>query len=796
MFKNYLKIAFRNLTKHKIYSAINILGLTAGLACFILVGLYVSYESSFDKYHENIDDLYRLVATGGRDDNYEGIAKVTAPWGEAAFDEIPEVRNMTRFIFHGTTLMRYEDKRFFESSGFFADSTVLEMFSFPLIQGDVQTALTKPNSIVIDPDFAERFFGNENPIGKVITVSEETEYTVTGVLEKIPSNSHFTFQFLVSFNTYSHPDMDDWIAWNQFYTYLHLQDGADPGAVEAKMQSILDTNLPEEFTLNSSPTLQPVASIHLTSNLWRELTQNSDISSLYIYGIVGFFILLLACINFVNLMTARATTRLKEVGIRKTIGAGRNALIRQFLGESVIVVLISLIFSIAVVDLLLPAFTDLASTTFERALLFNPINILIILATAAIIGILAGIYPAFVLSAPKPSSILKGVKKVQGNASLRKGLVVFQFTASVALICSTLVMQQQFGYMQSKNLGFDKDQILSIPIRNFDMNSQYETVKDRFSRIPGVRHVSFSGNMPGGSDWGLPYSAEGIPEEDEPSMRVLAVDHDFLETYDMNVIEGRDFSQEYSTDALGAFLLNQEAARQLGWQDDAIGKLMSVDIDPNTLDMQYKPVIGVVEDFHFRSMRETISPLYFFIPPPNWFSRISVKIEAERTQEVLDELQVAWAEFDPVHPLTASFFDEQYGLLHQVEENAAKLVSYLTYVAILIACFGLFGLVAFSAQQRTKEIGIRKVLGSSVPEIVGLLSREYLVLVGLGFLIGAPFSYYWVSSWLSEFAYRVNVDLRTFFAGFAITIFIAMLAVCYQAIKAALANPVDSLKTE
>ncbi len=796
MFKNYLKIAFRNLAKHKVYSAINILGLTAGLACFILVGLYVSYESSFDKYHENIDDLYRLVTTGGRDDNYDGIAKITAPWGEAAFAEIPEVKNMSRFVFHGTSLMRYEDNRFFEGSGFFADSSALEMFSFPLILGNPKTALTTPNSIVIDPDFAERFFGSEIPIGKVITVSEEIEYTVTGVMEPVKSNSHFTFEFLVSLNSYSHPDIDDWIAWNQFYTYLQLHEGTDPSVVESKMQSILDSNIPEDFTLNSSPTLQSVAAIHLTSNLWREIVQNSDMSSLYIYGIVGLFVLLLACINFVNLMTARATTRLKEVGIRKTIGAERSSLIRQFLGESIIVVFISLIFAIAFVDLLLPSFTELASTNFDRELLFNPLNIATIIAISIIIGLLAGIYPAFVLSSPKPSSILKGVKKVQGNSALRKGLVVFQFTASVALICSTLVMQQQFGYMQAKNLGFNKDQILSIPIRNFEMNTQYETVKERFARIPGVRHVSFSGNMPGGSDWGLPYSAEGISEEDEPSMRVLAVDHDFLETFDMNVIQGRDFSTEYSTDALGAFLLNQEAARQLGWEDNAVGKLMSVDIDPNTLDMQDKPVIGVVEDFHFRSMRETISPLYFFIPPSNWFSRISVKIEAERTEEVLAALEVAWAEFDPVHPLTASFFDERYGLLHQVEENSARLVTYLTYIAILIACFGLFGLVAFSAQQRTKEIGIRKVLGSSVLEIVGLLSREYLILVGLGFLIGAPFAYYWVSSWLSSFAYRINADASTFVIGFIITIFIAMITVCYQAIKAALANPVNSLKSE
>lgn len=794
MLKNYIKIAFRNLKKHKIYSSINIIGLAAGLACFILVGLYISYELSFDSYHENKDDIYRLVATGGRDDNYNGIAKVTAPWGEAALTEIPEVDVMSRFVFHSTSLMKYKNNRFFEGNGFFADSSVLEMFTFPLLSGDPKTALDQPNSIVIDEDFATRFFGDENPIGKTLIISEETEYTVTGILDKIPSNSHFTFDFLVSLSTYNHPDFDDWIVWNQFYTYVQLKEGAKIQRVEGEMQDILKRNLGERFNPQSKATLQPITSIHLTSNLWREMELNSDTSSLYAYGIVGFFILLLACINFINLMTARASTRLKEVGIRKTIGAQRGALIRQFLGESLIIVFIALLLALIITDLFMPTFSALSNSPFDNSLLLNPSILISILGLTTLIGILSGIYPAFVLSSPKPSSILKGVQKIQGNVLLRKGLVVFQFAASVALICSTLVMQKQFSFMQNKDLGFDQEQIITIPIRDFSINPQFETIKAEFMQVPGVTQVSFSGNMPGGGDWGLPYSAEGISEEEEPTIRMLAVDHDFVETYGMKVVNGRGFSTEYSTDQQGGFLLNEEAARQLGWSSNPLGKTMSIPIE--SLDMDNKPVIGVLKDFHFRSMKEEISPLLLFIPPNGWFSNISVKIDTDKTSDVLAGLEEVWAKFDPVHPLTASFFDERYGRLHQVEENAGTLLNYLTMIAILIACFGLFGLVAFSAQQRTKEIGIRKVLGSSVQGIVGLLSKEYLTLVLIGFVLGVPVSYLWISTWLNEFAYKTTIGVDVFIFTFGITILVAMLAVFYQAIKAALLNPVQSLGSE
>tara|TARA_R110000868_G_scaffold294140_3_gene554770 strand:- start:20376 stop:22709 length:2334 start_codon:yes stop_codon:yes gene_type:complete len=777
-----------------VYSSINIIGLAAGLACFILIGLYISYELSFDQYHENKDDLYRLVATGGRDDNYEGIAKVTAPWGEAALTEIPEVEAVTRFVSHGAILMRYDSNRFFEGNGFFADSSVLEMFSFPLIAGDATTALDQPNSIVINEEFATRFFGNKNPIGKTLIISEETEYTVTGILKEIPSNSHFTFDYLVSLTTYTHPDIDDWIVWNQFYTYVQLRESASIESVETQMQDILKLNLGDFFTPESKATLQPLTSIHLSSNLWRELELNSDPSSLYAYGIVGFFILLLACINFINLMTARASTRLKEVGIRKTIGAQRGALIRQFLGESLLITCLALILALIITDLVLPSFSQLSSSPFDNSLLLNPVIVGAIMLITLLIGFLSGIYPAFVLSSPKPSSILKGVQKIQGNVLLRKGLVVFQFTASVALICSTLVMQKQFTFMQNKDLGFDKEQILAIPIRDFSINPQFETIKAEFLQVPGVTEVSFSGNMPGGSDWGLPFSAEGVSEDDEPTIRFLAVDHDFVDTFGMNIIEGRDFSTEYTTDQQGGYLLNQEAVRKLGWTDNPLGKTITIPIE--ILAMQDKPVIGVLEDFHFRSMKEEISPILLFIPPNGWFSRISVKIDTDQTNEVLAGLEDVWAKFDPVHPLTASFFNESYGRLHEVEERSGTLLGYLTAVAILIACFGLFGLVAFSAQQRTKEIGIRKVLGSSVQGIVGLLSKEYLALVFFGFIVGIPVSYYWVSSWLNQFAYQTSIGLEVFIFTFGITLFVALLAVCYQAIKAALLNPVQSLKSE
>ena len=560
-----------------------------------------------------------------------------------------------------------------------------------------------------------------------------------------------------------------------------------------ELLQILKANIGEDAALNSEPFLQPITDIHLHSNLWREIEPNSNMSNILIFSAVGLFILVVACINFINLMTARATTRSKEVGIRKVIGAQKGSLIKQFLGESLVISAISLLFAVFLIEMFLPMFSNLMNSHFTISYFSNIQIPIFMLSIAALVGVLAGIYPAFVLSSPEPSSILKGVQKVHGSTFLRKGLVTFQFMISVFLIFSTLIVNKQLGFIQNKDLGFSKEQLINIPIRDNSITQNYQLVKDRFLQQPGVTHVSFSGNLPGGGDWGLPYNAEGIPENEEPGMRILAVDHDFIETYGMNIVQGRDFDQKYSTDRTGAFIINQEAARQLGW-DEPLKKYMSFDVP--SLDMYNKPVVGVVEDFHFRSMKEEISPIILFVPPSEWLGIISVKVKSNQVSEALSQIESIWADVDPVHPFTYSFFDEDFGKLHEEEQKTATLFSYFTFLAIFIAGLGLFGLATFSVERRTKEIGIRKVLGAKVTGILGMLSKEYLKLVGVGFVVAIPAAFWIMQSWLGEFAYRTEIGVWVFILSGGLTIIIAFLAVGYQAMKASLTNPVKSLRSE
>ena len=790
MFKNQLKIALRNLRRHKIISLINVIGLAIGMACAALILLYVRHELSYDRYHANKHRIYRLVSRV-QGAAYEAVAKVPGPWAIAAQKDFPEIEQIARFVFFNETLVRRGEKRFYENGGFYADSTVFDVFSFSLLQGNSETALTQPSSIVVTEAFAQKYFGNENALGQTLTFDNQNHYQVTGVMANVPATSHFTFDYLVAMASYTNPRRDNW-QWLQFYTYVLLKAGASPQAVAEKFPALLRQNLEAEVATVYAPYLQPLTEIHLRSNLFREMQANSDVAYIYIFSAVAGFILLIACINFMNLSTARASTRAREVGVRKVTGADRWQLIKQFLGEAILISFAALLIALVCIDYLLPVFNTLANRQLTVNYFHDHFLLIGLLGMTLLVGVISGSYPAFVLSSFKPVNVLKGKLPSSSRVRLRQGLVVLQFAISAFLMIATGVVYNQLAFIQNKKLGFNEEQLVIIRIRDEAMRQKYETVKQAFAQHPNVVSVSASANLPGGSDFGIPYEPAGIPRDNIPPARILVVDHDFIQTFQMDLAAGRSFSKDHPTDATAAFLINEEAAKQLGWGDDPLGKMIAM---PN-IERESSPVIGVLKDFHFRSMREKIGPILFFIATPDWYSVFSVRLGPENVSETLAFLERQWAAFDPTHPFIYTFFDESFAQLHQAERQIGELLRYVSILAILIACLGLFGLAAFTAEQRTKEIGVRKVLGASVGSVTLLLSKDFTKLVLIGFIVAAPLAYYAMDRWLQDFAYRIKIGWGVFVLSGLLALAVAWVTVSYQSIKAALANPVESLRYE
>lgn len=788
MFKNNLKLALRVLWKNKTYSLLNIFGLALGFACCLLIGLYVQQELSYDRYHQKHERIYRLAnqVTGSTYEN--GIAKVSGPWGIEAQRTIPEVESACRFLYFGTSVFRRGDVFAYESNGFFADSSALSMFTWPLIQGDPLTALRQPNHIVLTPALAERYFGEQNPMGQSITIDGE-EYQVSGLMAEVPDNSHFPVSFLVSMSTYSHPEMNDWLRWNQFYTYLLLQAGTAPETVNTKLKVMLEQNLEAEQAEVNQPFLQPLASIHLHSKLHREMMANSDISYIYLFSIIALFILVIACFNFINLSTARAVHRAKEVVMRKVTGATRATLIRQYLGESFLLVGLSVVLALIVATLFLPQLNaflhaNLSFNWSDNFLLGSGLIVLTVL-----VGLLSGAYPAFVLSAFRPGKILKGSMSFAGSPMLRKIMVVAQFTIAIFLIIGAMVISGQLDFIQHKNLGFNKEQVVVINLRDQESIRKAQVIKEELLALDGVQQATVSANRPGGSDYGVPYEAVGLPEDQQPAMRCLVIDPDFLDTYEMEIVAGRGFRADMPTDST-AYLINETAARQLGWENP-VGQQLSMP----AVEREAGPIVGVVRDFHFRSLQEPIAPLYFFMEK-NWYSQISVRLRADGMEKTLAEIEQKWAAFEPGQPFAYRFFDEGFDSLHQAESRTATIIKWFTVIAIFITSMGLFGLSTYTTERRTREIGIRKVLGASVLSLLAMLSKDFLRLVIFGFLLAIPVAWLVTRQWLSNYAYRIEVGWQYFFIAGLLAILIAFLTVSYQSLRAALTNPVESLRSE
>lgn len=787
--KTTLRFTFRNLFRRRNFTFATLLGLGTGVAVCLVIVFYVLDELSYDRYHENKDRIYRLVNMGSSQGQGQGIAKVNGPWGITAKAEIPEVENVTRFVPAGQQLVQEGPNRFYENDGFFADGSIFDVFTFRMLSGDPKLALINAGSVVITKKFKEKYFGSGVALGEGLVVDGET-YRVTGILEDIPQNSHFTFSYLITMESYYHPDKHNWVRWNQFFTYVLLTEGGNPAAVEQKMRGIIAQHVDAEQVAQFGPALQPLTSIHLHSHLLRELSANSDVTYLYVFGSVAFLILLIACSNFVNLFVAQATSRAREVGVRKVNGAGRQQLIGQFLSETFVLVVLSVLLAHVIAGLALPFINILAGKDLRIDYFTYPQALGAILALGSLVALTTGLYPALLLSSLKPTFAMKGGWRSAGGGKLRKTLVVAQFALSSFLIVASLIILQQLDYIHSRNPGFDPHQVVVVPITSPVFRSQLQTVKKELEAIPGVVRVSVSGNLPGGSDWGIPSLAEGFTRDNMPEMRVMAVDADFVETYGMSLAKGRDFSADLASDS-GSYLINEEAARVLQWTAP-----LQKQIAMPAIQRPAAPVIGVVNDFHFRSMHERIGPLLFFIPPAQWYSQYSIRISADQTAETLKRIQARWEAFDPEHPFTYSFFDQSYQRLYQQDQQLSKLINLFTVIGVLLACLGLYSLATLTTAQRTKEIGIRKVIGASNGQIVGMLAKNYAWLVLIGFAVALPLGIWLGYRWLATFAYKAVPSVLLMALGCIALMLVALITVAGQSVHAAARNPVTSLRSE
>ena len=785
MLKNYLTIALRNLRRHRAFSFINIAGLAVGMACCLLIGLYVRQEVSYDRFHENADRLYRVAFVMDDGGQVWPTARTPHPLAPALLDAFPEVEAAVRFR-RGEAVLRRGDDLFKEEAFYFADASVFDAFSFPLIHGEAGAALAAPFTLVLTEDAARKYFGPENPVGRMLTVEDMGDFTVTGVLQTIPQNAHFRFDFLASYATLNTLQPEALGQWDSAVTstYLLLSAGYDAAAFEAKLPAIVAQRLGPEAG-GSRFYLTPLTDVHLYSDLPGELGEGGDARYLYLFSSVALFILLIACINFMSLTTARSAERAREVGLRKVLGAVRRQLVRQFLGESVLLALLAMGLAVVLVELTLPAFNTLTgkALTFGGGFLWW----IGLLGTGLAVGVLAGSYPAFALSIFCPAQVLKS-QATPGSAGawLRKGLVVLQFGIAVVLITGTLVMAEQLAYIQRKNLGFDKEQVAVIPLQDSGVRSQYETIKQEVLAHPGVVQAAASYHTPGRGLGRYYVEVEGI--EETLDLPTYIVDYDYLETMGMHVTAGRAFSENLPTDATQAFMVNETAVRTFGW-DEPLGKTITWDSE------KLGAVVGVVQDFHVRSLHEAIEPMILHIDP-TYFRRLSVRIRPDQIPETLAFLKTTFEQIDPRHPFEYSFVDQDFAMQYEAEQRTARLIRYAAILAILIACLGLLGLAAFSVQRRTKEIGVRKVLGATIPGIVLLLSKDFVRLVLVALVMAAPLSYLAMNHWLADFAYRVEISVGTFVLAGGLALLIAVLTVSYQAIRAALADPVKSLRYE
>jgi putative ABC transport system permease protein len=785
MFKNYIKIALRNLQKHKMYSSLNIIGLAVGILCSLLISLWVLNELSYDRFHTHADRLYRVEF----DQDYSGqlfhVNVSPHPMAPALVEEIPEIKNATRVNRMGELLVKYTEKTFFEDSVLAVDPSFLEMFSYPLLQGDARTALADPHSIILTEDRARTYFGHSEAIGKTININNSTDFTVTGVMKNIPRSGYLQFDAVIPYELLRTQgvDLENWNN-NTTLTFALLRNNTEPESVATKIHALVTKHDSGEEQIYS---LRPITQIHLYSHFGFG-SKRGNAQYITLFSMIAVFVLLIACINFMNLSTARSVNRAREVGMRKVVGAVKRQIVTQFYGESCIFTFLALILALFCTNLALPAFNALTGKDISFAALTSGSTPLAVLGILVTTGFIAGSYPALFLSSFHPVKVLKGT--VSSGASgrvFRKALVVVQFSLSISLIIGTGIVYSQLNYMKEKSMGFETDHLLTVQMRG-SVQDSYGALKKELIKLPGVVEVSAGSNKPssiysnsGGADW------EGKDPEWDVSVNFTFVDYDYIEAANIEMVDGRSYSQDFPSDSESALVVNEELQRLMG-SDSAVGKRFTFGDGTNT-------IIGVVKDFHFLPLRKKIEPLALYLQPQ--FNRLLlIRIQPENIAATLDSLEKTWSRVVPGFPFDYEFINEDFEAMYRTEQRMGSVLKYFSFLAVFVACLGLFGLASFAAEQRTREIGIRKVLGASISRIAYLLCREFSVLVLLANFVAWPVVYFAMHNWLEGFAYRTAIGWQIFFLAGVLALVIALFTVSYQAFRAALTNPARALKYE
>jgi putative ABC transport system permease protein len=797
MFRNHFKIGFRNITKHKGFSFIHIAGMAVGLALFILIALYIQFELSFDKFHTNLDRIYRVEQILAHESSLEATAGCPTALSEALEADIPDFEAVTRFINWGNPLITTPDHRKFEIKKAYAvDNAFLKMFSFPMIQGDVNTALEEPYSMVITETTAERVFGSEDPLGQVIWVDSMYDFKVTGVIADIPKNSHLQLNGLISVSSY--PAMYGKDVFSRWYdNWVPLYGMLNSG------QSFQETNEKIHFFLKkyqgeksrNELYLRPLARIHLYADVNFEFAVVGSIKNLIIFAAISIFVLLIGCINFMNLETARSADRAREVGLRKVVGAQKTSLIKQFLGESLLTVTLAMVLALLLALILLPEFNQIVNRQLSLDLMNNWLFTLGLVILIIFVSILSGFYPAFVLSSFRPVQVLRGnVSSGARNILLRKFLVVFQFSISIGLIIGTTVILQQNNYLLNKDLGYNSDQMLVIPAG--EPSQSVETLRTELLKNPNIKKAAQHDYLPHSATNWCYITWEGAGPEEYMKMNVNYIDEYFIPAYEMKILEGRAFTTSMRGWEENAVILNESAAQRIGW-DAPIGKRLRYNIDYRSQTWGGATVVGIIKDYHFLSLHHTIGPIMLrLLPKDNSGNRLSLKIS---TQDVHGTLAFIEEEYEKIFPdriFECSFLDEDFEQMYLEEQKTGRVILYLAIIGIFIACLGLFGLSSYTTKQRTKEIGIRRVVGASVPNITLRLTRDFVKLVVVANLFAWPAAYYAMHEWLKNFPYRVGINWLVFIAAGTAALLITLATVGFQSVQAARTNPADSLRYE
>ncbi len=805
MFRNYILTSLRNLWRHKNYSLINILGLAIGVASSVIILLFVQDELSYDRHNEKFNQIYRFYIKGKIQSNEVQAALSCAPLGPTLKSDFPEVIEYTRlYTFSGDPIVRYEDKVFIEKNFLYADSSFFNVFTAAAIQGDPRQMLNRPNTVVLTGETARKYFGDEDPVGKILKVGQdETPYEVTGVVKGFPDNSHFKFNLLGSFASTWLADVTMWLG-NNNYTYILLQEGFPPEQLENKIPALLEKYMGPQLEQILGMTLehfheggneygyfiQPLKDIHLRSDLQFEIESGGSITTVYIFSLIALFLIIIASINFMNLATASSSSRAPEVGVRKVVGSDRSRLIWQFMTESFIISFISLLIAILLVELFIPSFNSLAHKALEFNLFRNPILLPALIIIGILVGFLSGSYPAFILASFKPVSVLKGeLRSGMRSSYLRSLLVTLQFTITICLFISTFIVYKQMNYIQKKDLGFNKENMVVID-RAYVLGDKAESFRQELLKNPGIMYVSRSNAVPGGLIGDNAYVPEGASTDETHAINNIYADPYFAEVYGLEIKEGRWFSEETLTDSF-TIVLNESAVEALGFERPLQMRLIN-DFGENVRPLQ---IIGVVKDFHFQSLHQEIKPLVLLFLSFNAY-KMSIKIDGSNVQETLKYIEKTWSNFVTDQPINMTFLEDDLVTHYSSDRSTGLIFSIFSILAIFIAALGLLGLTSFSAEQRTKEVGIRKVMGATITRVMAILSKEIIWLILFATLIAWPIGYFFMKDWLQNFAFRIKLDPLIFIGSTLLAFLIAIVTVSVRTYRAAIVNPAESLRYE